>query len=106
MRKRQITISSYKYPFSFLWPGCSSKLSQMPVVLIPLHFDRDPSQHIPSCQHSAVIRSFITHDFMTGMAAIPDKHIPAQVGCFFVSIEKSRSLWGISMIQSPRQKKY
>lgn len=58
--------------------GCSSKLSQMPVVLIPLHFDRDPSQHIPSCQHSAVIRSFITHDFMTGMAAIPDKHIPAQ----------------------------
>ncbi|WAR14422.1 GUAA-like protein [Mya arenaria] len=43
------------------------KLSQMPVVLVPLHFDRDPTQHKPSCQRSVVIRTFMTHDFMTGV---------------------------------------
>ncbi|XP_052760059.1 GMP synthase [glutamine-hydrolyzing]-like [Mya arenaria] len=55
------------------------KLSQMPVVLVPLHFDRDPTQHKPSCQRSVVIRTFMTHDFMTGVPAQPDKHLPLSV---------------------------
>lgn len=56
-----------------------SKLSQMPVVITPLHFDRDPIIHQPSCQRSIVIRTFITNDFMTGIAAVPGKHIPEEV---------------------------
>lgn len=59
---------------------CTQKLSQMPLVIIPLHFDRDISRHQPSCQRSIVIRTFITHDFMTGIAAQPDKHLPLKVG--------------------------
>ena len=51
----------------------------MPVVLVPLHFDRDPLCHQPSSQRSAVIRTFITADFMTGIAAQPGKHIPEDV---------------------------
>ncbi|XP_060565730.1 GMP synthase [glutamine-hydrolyzing]-like [Ruditapes philippinarum] len=58
---------------------CTHKLSQMPIVIVPLHFDRDLSQHQPSCQRSVVIRTFLTHDFMTGIAAQPDKHLPVQV---------------------------
>ncbi|XP_045161563.1 GMP synthase [glutamine-hydrolyzing]-like [Mercenaria mercenaria] len=58
---------------------CTHKLSQMPVVIVPLHFDRDPSQHQPSCQRSIVIRTFLTHDFMTGIAAQPNKHLPIEV---------------------------
>lgn len=54
-------------------------LSQMPVVLIPIHFDRDPLSRVPSCQRSVVIRTFITNDFMTGIPAEPGKHIPEQV---------------------------
>ena len=46
--------------------GCMDQLSQMPVVLIPVHFDRDPLCRAPSCQRSVVIRPFITQDFMTG----------------------------------------
>lgn len=52
----------------------------MPIVLIPVHFDRDPIDHIPSCQRSVVIRTFITNDFMTGVPATPGKHIPLEVG--------------------------
>ena len=63
--------------------GCISKLSQMPVVIIPIHFDRDPVLHQPSCQRSIVIRTFITNDFMTGIAAQPDKHLPVKVRDFF-----------------------
>lgn len=58
---------------------CTQKLSQMPVVIVPLHFDRDPSQHAPSCQRSIVIRTFLTHDFMTGIAAQPNKHLSLAV---------------------------
>lgn len=56
-------------------------VSQMPVVLIPIHFDRDPEQRpvLPSCQRSAVIRTFITSDFMTGIPATPGKHLPLNV---------------------------
>ncbi|XP_061162674.1 GMP synthase [glutamine-hydrolyzing]-like [Saccostrea echinata] len=57
----------------------TSKLSQMPVIIIPVHFDRDPIKNIPSCQRSIVIRTFITNDFMTGIAATPNKQFPAQV---------------------------
>lgn len=59
--------------------GFYSKLSQMPVVLIPLHFDRDSINRIPSCQHSVVLRPFITQDFMTGVPATPGKEIPEEV---------------------------
>ena len=58
---------------------CTHKLSQMPIVIVPLHFDRDLSQHQPSCQRSIVIRTFLTHDFMTGIPAQPNKHLPIQV---------------------------
>ena len=51
----------------------------MPIVLIPVHFDRDPIDHIPSCQRSVVIRTFITSDFMTGVPATPGKQIPIEV---------------------------
>ena len=60
--------------------GYISKLSQMPIVIVPIHFDRDPVLHQPSCQRSIVIRTFITNDFMTGIAAQPDKHLPVKVG--------------------------
>jgi len=53
-------------------------VSQMPVVLLPLHFDR-ASRHDPSTKHSIVLRPFVTSDFMTGSAAIPGKHIPEPV---------------------------
>lgn len=59
--------------------GCMSKVSQMPIVLVPLHFDRDPQVHLPSCQHSIVLRPFLTQDFMTGVAAVPKKDIPEEV---------------------------
>lgn len=59
--------------------GLLAQISQMPIVLIPVHFDRDPIDHIPSCQRSVVIRTFITNDFMTGVPATPGKHIPIEV---------------------------
>lgn len=57
-------------------------VAQMPVILIPIHFDRDViigSQNNKSYQRSVVIRTFITEDFMTGIPATPDKHIPFPV---------------------------
>lgn len=51
--------------------GLQRKISQMPVVLIPLHFDRDPTIRTPSCHRSIVLRPFITNDFMTGVPATP-----------------------------------
>ena len=59
--------------------GISGNISQMPVILLPLHFDRDPSAHLPSCQRSIAIRTFITNDFMTGIPAQPGKEIPEEV---------------------------
>lgn len=56
--------------------GCTRNISQMPIILVPLHFDRDPSSHLPSCQRSVVIRTFITNDFMTGIPAEPGVHLP------------------------------
>ncbi|XP_042232127.1 GMP synthase [glutamine-hydrolyzing]-like isoform X2 [Homarus americanus] len=59
--------------------GFTEKLAQMPLVLIPIHFDRDPVTRLPSCQRSVVLRPFITHDFMTGIPALPGKHIPVEL---------------------------
>ncbi|XP_071480780.1 GMP synthase [glutamine-hydrolyzing]-like [Diadema antillarum] len=59
--------------------GYYNKISQMPVILVPVHFDRDLVAHQPSCQRSIVIRTFITNDFMTGIPAQPGKHIPEDV---------------------------
>ncbi|KAK7873744.1 hypothetical protein R5R35_013275 [Gryllus longicercus] len=65
--------------------GYSSAISQMPVVLIPIHFDRDQVSRIPSCQRSVVLRPFITHDFMTGVPAVPGRDIPVDVVSRMVS---------------------
>jgi len=57
-------------------------VSQMPIVLVPLHFDRQLETETrirPSCQRSIVIRTFITADFMTGVPAVPGQDIPIQV---------------------------
>ncbi|KAG5877636.1 hypothetical protein JTB14_030034 [Gonioctena quinquepunctata] len=59
--------------------GHSKSLSQMPVILIPLHFDRDQALRIPSCQRSVVLRPFCTQDFMTGVPAIPGINLPIDV---------------------------
>lgn len=53
----------------------------MPVVLLPVHFDRDPQERppVPSCQRSVVIRTFITSDFMTGIPATPGQQLSFKV---------------------------
>jgi len=66
--------------------GYHGAVAQMPVILIPIHFDRDTAANTKSCQRSIVIRTFITEDFMTGVPAVPDKHIP-----FAVSIDSTKS---------------
>ncbi|KAE9420905.1 hypothetical protein Angca_004007 [Angiostrongylus cantonensis] len=53
----------------------SQKVQQMPVVMIPIHFDRPPTE-INSYKRSFVLRPFITTDFMTGLAALPGRDIP------------------------------
>lgn len=55
------------------------KITQMPIVLIPVHFDIDPLLRDPFCQRSVVLRPFLTNDFMTGVAAQPSKDIPLEV---------------------------
>ncbi|XP_032591943.1 GMP synthase [glutamine-hydrolyzing] [Drosophila grimshawi] len=60
--------------------GLYRKISQMPVVLIPVHFDRDPIIRTPSCRRSVVLRPFITNDFMTGVPVVPGSaQLPLQV---------------------------
>ncbi|XP_054164917.1 GMP synthase [glutamine-hydrolyzing]-like [Oppia nitens] len=59
--------------------GYGSAVSQMPIILIPIHFDRDVVSRNQSCQRSVVIRTFITEDFMTGVPAIPNRHIPFEI---------------------------
>jgi len=76
--------------------GCTGRLSQMPIVMIPIHFDRDPLLYTPSCQHSVVIRTFLTADFMTGIAAIPGKHIPEEV--VYAMAEEMLQVQGISRV--------
>lgn len=61
--------------------GAMQKITQMPVVLLPIHFDRDPSLIFPesSMLRSVVLRPFITHDFMTGRPAVPGKDLELSV---------------------------
>lgn len=61
------------------YSGYSGVISQMPIILLPIHFDRDQAMRIPSCQRSVVLRPFCTQDFMTGVPAIPGKQIPVDV---------------------------
>uniref|UniRef100_A0A2I3G371 GMP synthase C-terminal domain-containing protein n=1 Tax=Nomascus leucogenys TaxID=61853 RepID=A0A2I3G371_NOMLE len=76
--------------------GNSGKISQMPVILTPLHFDRDPLQKQPSCQRSVFIRTFITSDFMTGIPATPGNEIPIEVVLKMVT--EIKKIPGISRI--------
>ncbi|CAJ0959708.1 unnamed protein product, partial [Mesorhabditis belari] len=56
----------------------SKVVQQMPVVMLPVHFDRDPFTQPNSYQHSFCVRPFITADFMTGVAALPGRDIPEE----------------------------
>ncbi|XP_064841422.1 GMP synthase [glutamine-hydrolyzing]-like isoform X2 [Oncorhynchus masou masou] len=76
--------------------GYSGKISQMPVILTPLHFDRDSSQRQPSCRRSVVIRTFITSDFMTGIPATPGNHIPEEV--VLKMVNEIKKIPGISRV--------
>jgi len=71
-------------------------VSQMPIILVPLQFDRDPIMRLPSCQRSIVIRTFVTNDFMTGIPATPGKEIPEEIVLRIV--EKVKSVPGISRV--------
>uniref|UniRef100_A0A1I7THS9 GMP synthase (glutamine-hydrolyzing) n=1 Tax=Caenorhabditis tropicalis TaxID=1561998 RepID=A0A1I7THS9_9PELO len=59
------------------FPNVGSRISQMPVVMIPIDFDRDRTV-AGSYRHSIVLRPFVTSDFMTGQAAIPGVHLPEE----------------------------
>ncbi|XP_015121351.1 GMP synthase [glutamine-hydrolyzing] [Diachasma alloeum] len=59
--------------------GCMGAISQMPVILIPVHFDRDAASRAPSCQRSVVLRPFCSSDFMTGTPAVPGNQLPVHV---------------------------
>ena len=59
--------------------NCLSSVSQMPVVLVPIHFDRDPVKRLASTKRSVVLRTFKTQDFMTGVPARPGKDIAESV---------------------------
>ena len=63
--------------------GYTKKVSQMPIILIPIHFDREIVSRHQSSQRSVVIRTFITEDFMTGVPAIPNRQIPFKVRIYF-----------------------
>ncbi|KRX82479.1 putative GMP synthase [glutamine-hydrolyzing] [Trichinella sp. T6] len=55
-------------------------VSQMPVILLPLHFDRPSgSNDYPSVRWSVVLRPVVTQDFMTAVPAEPGKHLPISV---------------------------
>jgi len=59
--------------------GKTTAVSQMPVVLIPVHFDRSQLERVPSCCRSVVIRPFVTADFMTGRPAVPGRDLPQEL---------------------------
>lgn len=73
-----------------------NNLSQMPLVLIPIHFDRSPIEKVNSFQRSVVIRTFITQDFMTGVPAIPGENLNIDVLNRMAS--DIRSVSGISRV--------
>lgn len=59
----------------------ANRISQMPVILIPIHFDRDTvlRQPQPSCQYSIILRTFVTEDFMTGVPVTINDQVPSEV---------------------------
>jgi len=73
--------------------GC---VSQMPIVLLPLHFDRSQLERVPSCCRSVVIRTFKTHDFMTGVPAVPGKDLPVEL--VFKMVSEIGTVPGISRV--------
>ncbi|GMS84941.1 hypothetical protein PENTCL1PPCAC_7116, partial [Pristionchus entomophagus] len=52
-------------------------IQQMPVVMIPVHFDRVNGEI--SEKHSFCLRPFMTSDFMTGTAALPGRDISEEM---------------------------
>lgn len=77
-------------------PEAKAKLSQMPLVLIPIHFDRNPIEKVTSFQRSVVIRTFLTQDFMTGVPAVPGKDISFEVVSKMVA--EMLTVYGISRV--------
>lgn len=72
-------------------------ISQMPIVLIPIHFDRELFHPIiPSCQRSVVIRTFLTSDFMTGVPAVPGKDLPLHV--LHDMVKNIQEVYGVSRV--------
>lgn len=69
--------------------GLIRPLSQVPVVLTPVNFGNDGD-------HSVVIRTFITNDFMTGVPAIPGREMPLK--CLYETVEQLRSLNGVARV--------
>jgi len=65
--------------------GKMGAVSQMPVILLPIHFDRSQLERVPSCCRSVVIRPFKTQDFMTGVPAIPGRDLSAELVSKMVS---------------------
>lgn len=65
-------------------------ISQIPVVLIPISFGKNG-------ERSIVLRPFITNDFMTGVAAVPDKDIPA-IALNEIAAEITEKCKGISRV--------
>ena len=88
-----LVLSSNIYSVYLPSSDALSCISQMPIVLIPIHFDRDPQDRpvVPSCQRAVVIRTFITSDFMTGIPATPGKHLPMIVRTFVVLVDPEMS---------------
>lgn len=71
----------YRVNAVLLEEGCMNRVAQMPVVLIPIHFDRDPGNMMASSSilRSVVLRPFLTSDFMTGLPCRPGVDIPLPV---------------------------
>lgn len=76
----------------------------MPVILIPLHFDRDQALRIPSCQRSVVLRPFCTQDFMTGMPALPGQELPIDVCIFLIAYNLKICINKLCFIFAPNYK--
>lgn len=76
--------------------GCLEKISQMPVVLLPIQFDRDSLCRSDPFLRSVVLRPFITQDFMTGRPAVPNHHLPLTV--INKMVEEIMSVPGISRV--------
>lgn len=76
--------------------GQVQHVSQMPVIVIPLHLDRNPESYEPSSRRSIVIRTFITSDFMTGVPAVPGQDLPEEV--VFDMYKKIMKVPGVSRV--------